>query len=93
VETPTPAADADRLRVGHPASVDLDGPGSRSPLPARIIQVASVGDPASGLRKVTLEVENSEGDAAGCTVWVDYSTPSSTEAPPGRKVDTYPSPR
>lgn len=72
VEVPTPSRLADRLRVGGPASVDLDGPEGDAPIAANIFHIAAVGDPASGLRTVTLEFANPDERAAGDTVLVEY---------------------
>ncbi len=72
VEVPTPSRLADRLRVGGPAKVDLDGPEGAPPIGATIYHIAAVGDPASGLRTVTLEFPNPDERAAGDTVRVEY---------------------
>lgn len=73
VEVPTPSRLAGSLRVGGSAMVDPDGPEGESPFTASIVQIASVGDPASGLRIVTLEFTNTQGRAAGDSVYVEYS--------------------
>lgn len=72
VEVPTPSRTADRLRVGLTAMVDLDGPDGEPAVRASIIQIAAVGDPASGLRTVKLEFANPTERAAGDTVRVEF---------------------
>lgn len=72
VEVPTPARTADQLRVGGPARVDLDGLEPGQPIDGIIVQIAAVGDPASGLRKVTVEFPNPSLRAAGDSVLVEF---------------------
>lgn len=82
VEVPTPNRIADSLRVGDAAAVDFDDPGEPEPITAKVVQISAIGDPASGLRKVTLEFRNPMERAAGETVRVEFRPDPSRD--PGR---------
>lgn len=82
VEVPTPGPIASSLRVGNAVLVDWDGTGPELPVEGRVVQVATVGDPASGLRLVRVEVQNSGGRAAGEVVKVAFKSEESGQSEP-----------
>jgi RND family efflux transporter MFP subunit len=89
-EVPIPSRLADGLRVGTPAWVQFGGPESTTSEEARVVQIATVGDPASGLRKVIVELPNPDGRAAGDTVLVSFGGSSSESLAPGRTIEKPP---
>jgi len=81
VEVPTPGHIASTVQVGDRAMVDWDGPGGDEPVEGRVVQVATVSDPASTLRQVRIELENPTGRAAGDVVLVEFSAQPAAAAP------------
>ncbi len=84
VEVPTPGPIASRLAVGDKAMVDWDGPEGNDPAEqGKVIQIATVGDPASTFRQVRVEVDNPSGRAAGDVVQVEFSGSSASATSQG----------
>jgi RND family efflux transporter MFP subunit len=70
IEVPVPHAVADRLASGDEAIVVHEP----TPASARVVRVATVGDPASGTRVVVVDMDNPNARAAGEMVRVRFAS-------------------
>lgn len=63
------------VKVGQPAWVLMDLPGTARVYVGTVTEVSPVADARSGTRRVRVEVANPEGLVAGLTAWVRFTEP------------------
>jgi hypothetical protein len=76
VNTPTSMTISLGLQKGSPAWILMQEDTARRVYTGEVIEVAPTADPASGLRRIRVQMANAVGVVPGVNCWVRFSEPS-----------------